>query len=526
VKVLVATQLAEPGLSWLRERPDLEVEVLPSAPRAAFLRALADAEAVIVRSQPRVDAEALEHAPRLRVIGRGGMGVDNIDLERATQRGVLVVNAPRDNIDSAAEHTFALLLAVARRIPAFDRGLREGRWEKEALGRELIGKTIGVVGLGKVGQRVARMAQGFGMNVLAFDPFVSPEQFRQAGARRADAVEDLLREADVVTLHVPRPHAGGVLLDRARIALLKPGAIVVNTARGGLVDEAALEEALSSGRLWGAGLDVWAEEPSAGTSLQRLPNVVGTPHLGASTEEAQARVSETIALQVWKALRDEPVDFPVNLPFLEAELAERVAPWTVLAEKMGALLAQTIGASPRAVEIDYGGDLGELRTDRVRAALLKGLVQRVTDERVNVVNAEALTREHGIEVRERRDGARGGYVSTLRACVRHGDADSTLTGTLFDGERPRIVELDGFEMEFPPEENLLLMRWWDRPGVLGRVGTALGEEGVNVARLELSRTRPGRRALAVISTDTAVADDLARRLAGLDSVIEVRAVRL
>ena len=526
MKILVATALAEPGLSWLRERPDVELEVLPSAPRDDFLRALGDAEAVIVRSQPRVDAEALERAPRLRVIGRGGMGVDNIDLERATQRGVLVVNAPRDNIDSAAEHTFALLLAVARRIPTFDQGLREGRWEKEALGRELIGKTIGIVGLGKVGLRVARMAQGFGMDVLAHDPFVSPEQFRQAGARRAEAVEDVLREADVVTLHVPRPHTGGVLLDRTRIALLKPGAILVNTARGGLVEEAALEEALRSGRLWGAGLDVWAQEPSAGTALQRLPNVVGTPHLGASTEEAQARVSTTIALQVWKALRDEPVDFPVNLPFLDAELAERVAPWTVLGEKIGALLAQTIGASPSAVEIDYGGELAELRTDRVRAALLKGLVQRVTDERVNFVNAEALTREHGIDVRERRDAGRAAYVSTLRACVRHGDAVSSVTGTLFDAERPRIVELDGFEMEFPPEENLLLMRWWDRPGVLGRVGTALGEAGVNVARLELSRSRPGRRALAVISTDTAVPPELAAGLGELESVIEVRAVRL
>lgn len=527
MNILVATRLQERGLAYLREKRGVQVVLLPAAAREEFLDALESADALIVRSQPRVDGEALARARRLKVIGRAGMGVDNIDLERATQQGVLVVNAPRDNIDSAAEHTLALLLAVARRVPALDRSLKDGRWGRDALGRELLEKTLGLVGFGKVGVRVARMAQGLGMRVAAYDPYVAPESFRQAGVRQIETLERLLAEADVVSLHVPRlPGAAGPLLDRARLELLKPEAILLNTARGALIDEGALADLLSDGRLWGAGLDVWASEPEAGTRLQRLANVVATPHVGASTEEAQERVAGTIAVQVWKALLDEPVDFPVNLPFVEAELASRIKPYAVLGEKMGSLLAQMIAGGAHTLDLVYGGELAETPTERVRGAVLKGLMARVTDERVNFVNAEALTRDHGIEVRERRDPVRASFVSTLQARVGFGEEWASITGTLFDGERPRIVEVDGFEMEFPLEENLLLMRWWDRPGVLGRVGTALGEAGVNVARLELSRTRPGRRALAVISTDTPVSPELAQALGRLDSVIGARVVRL
>lgn len=531
VKILVATRLQEPGLAYLRSKPGAELVVLPSPSREEFLGHIEDAEALIVRSQPRVDAEALGHARRLRVIGRAGMGVDNIDLERATQQGVLVVNAPRDNIDSAAEHTLALLLAVVRRLPAADRGLKEGRWEKDLLGRELRGKLLGVVGFGKVGLRVARMARGLEMDVVGYDPYVAPEQFRQAGVRQVASLEELLPEVDVLSLHVPRLPGASPILDRERIGRLKPGAIVLNTARGGLVEEAALVDALRSGRLWGAGLDVWADEPSAGTELQRLPNVVATPHTGASTLEAQERVAATVAAQVWKALIEEPVDFPVNLPFVEAELAPVVTPFAVLGEKLGALLAQMLPASPHTLEIVFGGELADMRTERVRAAVLKGLMARVTEERVNFVNAELIAREHGLRVRERREPVRASYVSTLQARVRFGEDGGTasVTGTLFDRERPRLVEVDGFEMEFPLEveqQNLLLMRWWDRPGVLGNVGTAIGEAGVNIARLELSRRRAGRRAFAVISTDSPVGHELVDRLTALANVTGVRRVHL
>lgn len=525
-KILVATRLQEPGLAYLRAKPGVELAVLPAPDRGEFLEALADADALIVRSLPQVDAEALERAPRLKVIGRAGMGVDNVDLERATQRGVLVVNAPRDNIDSAAEHTLALLLAVVRRLPAMDRALKDGRWEREALGRELYGRRLGLLGFGKVGMRVARMAKALEMEVIAYDPYVAVEQFRQAGVRQASTLEEVLEAADVVSLHLPRLPGTGPLLDRERLGRMKPGAILLNTARGALVDEGALYDFLREGRLWGAGLDVWASEPSAGTPLQKLPNVVATPHLGASTAEAQERVASTIAVQVWKALVDEPVDFPVNLPFVEAELASRLAPYAVLAEKMGALLAQVLEWSPDALELTYGGELADMRTERLRAAILKGFLARMTDEKVNFVNAEALAKEHGIEVVERREPVRVSYVSTLQARLRSGERSVSVTGTLFDGERPRIVELDGFEMELPLEQNLLLMRWWDRPGVLGRVATTLGEAGVNIASAELSRTRAGRNALAVLATDTPVPTELAERLGKLESLIGVKVVRL
>jgi D-3-phosphoglycerate dehydrogenase len=528
-RILIATRLQEPGLAYLRERPGAELVVLPAPTREEFLEELAEADALIVRSLPKVDREALERARRLKVIGRAGLGVDNIDLERATQQGVLVVNAPRDNIDSAAEHTLALLLALVRRLPAADSSLKAGRWEKDLLGLELRGRLLGIVGLGKVGLRVARMAQAFEMQVSAYDPYVAAEQFRQAGVRQTASLEELLRQSDVVSLHVPKLPGSSAILDRERLALLKPGAILLNTARGALADEAALYDALESGRLWGAGLDVWPEEPSAGTRLQQLSNVVATPHLGASTAEAQERVSLTIAAQVWKALADAPVDFPVNLPFVEAELASRLQPYMALAEKMGAFLGQMSAGSPHTLELTYGGELSEMVVDRVRAALLKGLLARTTDENVNFVNAEVLAGERGLQVRERRDPVRASYVSTLQASLRFGDEVASVTGTVFDGERPRIVDVDGFEMEFPIEaqqQDLVLMRWWDRPGMLGRVGTMIGEAGVNIAQLELARRRAGGRALAVIATDMPVATELVARLAGLENVTGVRVVRL
>jgi D-3-phosphoglycerate dehydrogenase len=526
---LIASRLQEPGLAYLRARPGAELIVLPSPSREEFLAALEEADALIVRSLPRVDREALERAPRLKVIGRAGMGVDNIDLERATQQGVLIVNAPRDNIDSAAEHTLALLLALVRRIPAADAALKAGRWDKDLLGRELRGRLLGIVGLGKVGLRVARMAQGFEMQVAGYDPYVAAEQFRQAGVRQADSLEDLLRQSDVVSLHVPKLPGASAILDRERLALLKPGAILLNTARGALVDEDALVEALTSGRLWGAGLDVWPVEPSGGTRLQRLPNVVASPHIGASTAEAQERVSVTIAAQVWKALVEQPVDFPVNLPFVEAELASRLQPYMALAEKMGAFLGQMSAGSPHTLDLVYGGELAEMGVDRLRAALLKGLLARTTDENVNFVNAEVLAAEHGLQVRERRDPVRASYVSTLQAALGFGERSASVTGTVFDGERPRIVDVDGFEMEFPIEaqhQDLLLMRWWDRPGMLGRVGTLLGESGVNIAQLELARRRPAGRALAVISTDSPLKPEVLDRLAALENVMGVQVVRL
>jgi D-3-phosphoglycerate dehydrogenase / 2-oxoglutarate reductase len=338
-----------------------------------------------------------------------------------------------------------------------------------------------------------------------------------------------LRQSDVVSLHVPKLPGASAILDRERLALMKPGAILINTARGALVDEAALHEALVSGRLWGAGLGVWPEEPSTGTLLQRLPNVVASPHIGASTAEAQERVSLTIAVQVWKALVEEPVDFPVNLPFVEAELASRLQPYMALAEKMGAFLGQMSAGSPHTLELVYGGELAEMGVDRVRAALLKGLLARTTDENVNFVNAEVLAGERGLLVRERRDPVRASYLSTLQASLRFGEQSASVAGTVFDGERPRIVDVDGFEMEFPIEaqhQDLLVMRWWDRPGMLGRVGTLLGESGVNIAQLELARRRPAGRALAVISTDTPVPADVIARLAALENVTGVRVVRL
>lgn len=522
-RVLVAEKISEGGLDLLR-RDGHDVVDAVGWPRERLLEALCAAEALLVRSATRVDATLLAAAPVLKVIGRAGVGVDNIDVEEATRRGVLVINSPTGNVVSAVEHTFALLLALFRRIPAAAASLREGRWERGSFtGTELEGKTMGIVGLGQVGSRVAARAAAFGARVLAFDPYVPAERAEELGVRLVD-FDALLSGSDVVTLHATATETAKKMIDREALEKMKPGAVLVNVARGNLVDRDALEEALVSGRLGGAALDVFdPEPPRPDDPILRLDNVVATPHLGASTREAQERV----AIQTLEAVRDALAGAAyvpaVNLPFRRLSDAGAAARWMDLAERLGRFLAQTVGAPARAVSLEAHGLPAELLRPAALAAV-KGVLSTASPETVNLVNALGVARERGIAVSETSHEGPGTYASSLRVSAVVGGVPRTVEGTIFGRDDARIVAVDGRPLEFRPRGVAVQIVNRDVPGVVGIVGTILGRNGVNIAELTLARGREAAdaEAVAILSVDTRPSPETVAELASSEAVRQVR----
>jgi D-3-phosphoglycerate dehydrogenase len=461
---------------------------------------------------------------RLRVVGRAGIGVDNVDVKAATELGILVVNAPTANVLSATEHTFALLLALARHVPAADASLRAGGWErKKFVGVELQGKTLGVVGLGRIGQRVAARARAFEMKVVAYDPFLDA-----AAARRLDVelldLDDLLARADVVTLHTPLSEQTRNLLGAERIGRMKPGALLVNCGRGGVVDEGALLAALDAGRLAGAALDVFAEEPPGDWTLARHPRVVSTPHIGAQTREAQERISTETAQMVLAALDGSLAVTAVNLPF--ASTGRRGEPYLALGEQLGRLAGSLLAGGLRRIETDLWGVEESLRRP-VAVAVLKGALTPALGEAVvNYVNAERLAEGRGLEVVRSTHSRSADYPHLVRVTVAGDGGEVALAGALFGERDPRVVQFEGFQLEFRPAGRLLVMRNRDVPGVVGRLGTILGEAGVNIADIHLSRRAGGGDAVAVLRLDSDVPAATLARIAALPEVDRVQVVDL
>jgi D-3-phosphoglycerate dehydrogenase len=522
-RVLVAEKISEAGLDILR-RDGHDVIDGVGWPRPRLLAELANADALVVRSATRVDAELLAAAPVLKVVGRAGVGVDNIDVEQATRRGVLVINSPTGNVVSAVEHTFAILLALLRRIPAAAASLREGRWERGRFtGTELEGKAMGIVGLGQVGSRVATRAAAFGARVLAFDPYVPSERAEELGARLVE-LDELLSTSDIVTLHATATESSKKMIGREALARMKKSAVLVNVARGNLVDHEALEEALAAGRIGGAALDVFdPEPPRADDPIFRMDNVVATPHLGASTREAQERV----AIQTLEAVRDAlggAAYVPaVNLPFRRLADAGGAARWMDLAERLGRFLAQTAGAPARAVSLDAWGLPAEFLRPAALAAV-KGVLSEASPETVNLVNALGVARERGIAVSETAHEAPGPYASSVRITAAVGGAERSVEGTIFGRDDPRVVAVDGRSLEFRPRGVALQIVNRDVPGVVGIVGTILGRSGVNIADLTLSRGDAGSDAdaMAILSVDTRPSAETIAELAAHDAVRRVR----
>jgi D-3-phosphoglycerate dehydrogenase len=498
-RILVSDPLQPIGLDMLRES-GAEVRVLFDEERPQLLEVLPEYDALVVRSMTKVTREVLAAGKRLRVVGRAGIGVDNIDVPAATERGVLVVNAPTANLVSATEHTFALLLAVARGIPAADGSIKAGEWDrKRFVGRELQGKTLGIIGFGRIGQRVAERARAFEMEVVASDPYLEPAVAARLDIELLD-LDDLLARADVVTLHTPLSDATRGILSAARIRALKEGAILVNCARGGLVDEAALLEALEAGRLTGAGLDVFSEEPPTDLALVRHPKVVATPHIGAQTKEAQKRIAVETCRMVLAALEGSLSVTAVNLPFTST--GTRGEPYLHLGDRLGRLASGLATGSVDALRVDLWG-IEEALQASVAVAVLKGVLDRFLGEGVNYVNAERIARDRGIEVVRSTHTSAGDYPHLVGVTLRGGGREVSVQGALFGESDPRVVGFEGFRLEFRPEGKLLVLRNLDVPGVVGRIGTLLGEAQVNIGDIHLARTGgdPEEHALAVLRLD-------------------------
>ena len=507
-RVLVREPIAAAGIELLQERFDVDID--GSAP---LEERIGDYDAIVIRSGTQLTAELIERAERLKVIGRAGVGVDNVDVDAATRRGIVVANAPESTVVSAAEHAIGLLVALARHIPQAHAALKQGRWERSAHGGiELEGKTLGILGFGRIGQQVARRAIGLGMRVVAYDPFVSRDRFRELGAERVETSEEILAAAEFLTLHLPLTPETTEMLDAEAIARMPDGARLVNAARGELVDEEALLAALRSGKLAGAALDVFSAEPYSGPLLE-LDNVVVTPHLAASTEEAQDRAGLIVAEQVAAALEGELVTNAVNIPAIRPEDLEVLGPFVPLAAKLGRLAMELAGGRADQVGLTYYGNLSEYDTRLLTAAALNGAFQGRFYQPVNYVNAPLLAQERGIDVVEQRRRSSRDFTNLVRVGVTADGEELLVAGTTIGREnRIWLVSALGFELELELAPLLVFFRYDDVPGVIGRVGTLFGEAGVNIANMAVSRTRRGGKALMALSIDSEAPPELVERV--------------
>jgi len=527
MKIVLAEKVSPATLAVFAAEPGWEVlthDQLPDGLPAA----LADADALVVRSAVQVDDALMEHAPKLRVVGRAGVGVDNIDADAATRRGIVVMNTPGANAVAVAELTIGLMLALARKLPAANSTMHAGKWEKKSLqGAELRGKTLGILGLGRIGLEVAKRAKGFGLEIVGSDPFVSAAVARENGIKLV-TLDELIAASDYITLHVGlTPQTAGVVNAKS-LAAMKKGVRIINCARGELIEDAALVAALKSGQVAGAALDVFAVEPLKDSPYFKLDNVILTPHIAGSTGEAQEAVGIQIARQVREYLKLGVVQNAVNLPSLSHEEYVVLAPYIDLAARLGSFLAQAGKTGIEAIHLTYGGALSEAKTDLVRNAVIEGLLQG--SENVNRINAAAVAQERGIRVHEEKtESHRGGAASVLTVVLHTGSGSSRASATVIHGEQPRLLEFDGIDIETPLEGNLLVCRNLDVPGVIGRIGSILGEHGVNIANFALGRERSGAKpvtALAVVQVDAPVLSPVLEDLVKIEAMIEARPVSL
>lgn len=527
MKILVADSLSHAGLEPLRQDAGIQLCNCPGISADELLERVAQFDGLIVRSRTEVTAEVIRRGRSLRIVARAGTGVDNIDLEAATERGVLVVNAPTGNTVAAAEHTVAMLMAISRYVPQADADLRSGRWERSRwIGHEVRGKVFGTVGLGRVAQEVVGVVSELGMRVLATDPFVAAGYASQRGVELVD-LDVLLAEADFVSVHVPLTPANHHLLGEAEFALMKPTARILNVARGGLLDEAALLRSLDRGELAGAALDVFEQEPlPKDHPLLSHSKVIVTPHLGASTHEAQDRVARDVSLQVLEVLRGGQAKYAVNAPIVPPRDLEILIPYIDLAARLGRFLIQMGIQGARRIELTAHGPIADIEMSYIRAGAVQGLMQGVLEERVNVVNAERLAAQRGLNLMERRQPQhRHRYENMLTMSAATEEKMWTVRGTLLHGE-PNIVAVDDLWVEFGAQGHILLTSHIDQPGMIGRVGTMLGQSDVNISFMHVGRKAPRSQAIMVIGTDENLPVPVCEALQRLDEFTWIRTVEL
>lgn len=528
MKVIVADKISDRGIELLKAQPGWNI-VLTT--KDTINAELADADALIVRSATKVTPALLDKAPRLRAVGRAGVGVDNIDLDEATKRGILVMSTPGGSTVSVAEHTIALLLALVRQLPKFDAAMREGRWEKSSSGAEVRGKTLGLIGLGRIGGEVAVRADAFDMRVIAFDPFISEAAARELSVELVP-LEKLLAESDFISLHTAVVPQTREMINAASIAKMKKGVRIVNAARGELIHEADLAEAIKSGHVAGAALDVFAEEPPKNCPLIGLPNVIATPHVAGSTAEAQEELGTQVAVQIKDYLVDGIIKNAVNLPALSPDQYRRVRPYLALAERLGALVSQAGDSRPARIRIRYAGEVAELGTHLLRSAVLAGLLNAVLDEKVNVVNAPAVAASRGLTVEEETRRREHGFPNTLEVAAlpeKTGSAAGfTAEGTVLHDGSLRVLQIEGIAVEAQLEGTIIYLRNQDKPGVIGQVGAALAQQGVNIATFALGRreAHQGAEAVSLVRVDGDVSPAILEPIRKISAITEAKLLRL
>ena len=525
MKVLVADPIAEEAIDFMRKN-GLKVDIKTDIPYEELLNIISEYDALIVRSRTKVTKEVIDRAERLKIIGRAGVGVDNIDVDYATERGIVVVNAPGGNSVSAAEHTIGLILAIARKIPQGDRSVKEGKWErKKFVGIELRGKTLGIIGLGRIGYEVAKRMRCFEMNILAYDPYVSEERAKSVGAKLV-SLEELLRNSDIITIHVPKTKETENMISYKEFEIMKDGVYIINAARGGIVNERALYDAIVKGKVAGAALDVYEKEPpDKDNPLLKLDNVVTTPHIGASTKEAQMMVGMTVAEDIVNFFKGLPVKNAVNLPSIAPEDYSYLMPFVELAEKMGKIACARLNGVFNRVKITFKGEIARRNTEIVMRSLLRGLLSPILTG-VNIVSAPIVARERGIVIEQSRIEESNIYPSLIEVVVK-GEKEIYIEGTCF-GEECRILKIDKYKVDFVPKGHYVISLHEDKPGVIGRVGTLMGSYNINIAGMIVGRygDKPGGIQLMLLLLDDPPSEKVLKEMVELDGIIDATYVYL
>jgi D-3-phosphoglycerate dehydrogenase / 2-oxoglutarate reductase len=518
-RVLIADQLSPAAVAIFKER-GIDTDVKVGLSKDELEKIIGDYDGLAVRSATKATEKIIAAAGRLKVIGRAGIGVDNIDVKAATAKGIIVMNTPFGNSITTAEHAISLMMALARQIPEADRSTQAGKWEKSKfLGSELYAKTLGVIGCGNIGSIVADRAIGLKMRVIAYDPFLSAERAVELGVEKVE-LDDLLRRADFITLHTPLTDKTRNIIDANALTKTKKGVRIINCARGGLVDERALAAALKSGHVAGVAVDVFEVEPAKESVLFGLSNVICTPHLGASTNEAQENVALQVAEQMADYLLKGAISNAVNFPNITAEEAPRLRPWVKLAEQLGSFAGQLTETSIKGIRIEYSGDVATLNTKPLTAAALAGVLRPLLAD-VNMVSAATSAKERGMQVEEVTRGQAGAFESYIRLTVQAEKYDRSVAGTVFSDGRPRIIQVRDIDMEFEVAPRMLFVRNADKPGFIGTFGTVMGEAGLNIATLNLGRDKPGGDAICIVAVDEPVPDDVMAKIRALPQVVRV-----
>jgi D-3-phosphoglycerate dehydrogenase len=525
IKVLVSDLLSEEGISILKKEGEFQVDVKTELKPEQLKEIIKDYDALIVRSATKVTKDIIAAAEKLRVIGRAGVGLDNVDLEAATTKGIIVMNTPAGNTISTAEHTMSMILALSRNIPQANVSMKKGEWKRSKfMGVELYGKTLGIIGLGRIGTEVARRAFSFGMKVLAFDPFLNRQVAESLGIEVAE-FKDILRQADYITVHTPLTEETKHSISSEEFASMKKGVRVINCARGGIIDEMALVNAVKEGTVAGAAMDVFEKEPlQADSALLQCDNIILTPHLGASTEEAQVNVAIEVAEIVRDALLGRGIRNAANYPCIEAEVCKVLDPYISLCEKLGLFAAQLVEGRYQELHITYSGAIIEHDLSPLTMALVKGVLSPILKETVNFINATSLARERGVKIQEAKLSREEEFVNLIQLEIRTDKEVKRIAGTLSANKQPRIVKIDKYYVEISPVGNLLMVQNWDKPGLIGSLGMLLGTYGINIAAMTFGREAPGGKAISVLNIDGPLSSEMLGKIRKLENILHVKGI--